>query len=209
MDGLYIICSALIGAAATITSVLISRKHKKDKQKTLNPILSETQNNENIYTALDFIMKEMNADRAYILQFHNGGYYMSGRSQQKFSCTHEMVEKGISRECDFSKNHIVSNFHTYINGLITDGKFAYLDAENVPDHSFSLMMENKGIQSIYNIPIKTLNNTVIGILGVDYIKNCASKDSIGFCSIEQKENFNEETDEFMKRQARVIAGYLI
>ena len=69
MDGLYIICSALIGAAATITSVLISRKNKRDKEKSINPILSETQNNENIYTALDFIMKEMNLVRIRPLDF--------------------------------------------------------------------------------------------------------------------------------------------
>ena len=209
MDGLYIICSALIGAAATITSVIISKNHKKNKAKLINPILTETQNNENIYTALEYVMKEMKADRAYILQFHNGGYYMSGRSQQKFSCTHEIVEKGISRECELSKNHIVSNFHSYINQLTADEKFAYLDMEEVTDHSFKILMDNKGINSIYNIPIKTLNNTVIGILGVDYIKNCASKNSIGFCSIQQKEDFNEETDVFMKRQARIISGYLI
>lgn len=209
MEGLYIICSALIGAAATVTSVLISRKNARDKARLINPILTETQNNENIYTALDYVMMEMKADRAYILQFHNGGYYMSGRSQQKFSCTHEIVGKGISRECELSKNHIVSNFHTYISQLTTDEKFAYLDLEEVTDHSFKILMDNKGINSIYNIPIKTLNNTVIGILGVDYIKNCASKNSIGFCSIQQKEDFNEETDVFMKRQARIISGYLI
>lgn len=207
MDGLYIITSALIGAAATIASVLLARRRKAYLTPE-NPILNETENNENIYTALDFLMTEMNADRAYILQFHNGGHYMSGRSQQKFSCTHEIVQRGISRECENSKNHIVSNFHSYINEVINGGKFAYLDSEHVLDHAFSTMMQNKGIKSIYNIPIKTLNNTVIGILGVDYIKSCASKDSIGFCSINQKKNFNEETDLFMKRQARIIAGYL-
>ncbi len=109
MDGLYIIISALIGACATITSVIVARKKMSGKEAE-NPIISETHNNENIYTALDFLMSEMNADRAYILQFHNGGHYMSGRSQQKFSCTHEIVQRGISRECDSSKNHIVSNF---------------------------------------------------------------------------------------------------
>lgn len=207
MEGLYILISALIGAGATIASVLIAKKRKNGLELE-NPILNETQNNENIYTALDFLMSEMNADRAYILQFHNGGYYMSGRSQQKFSCTHEIVQVGISRECENSRNHIVSNFHAYINEVINDGKFAYLNSEDVNDHAFATMMKNKGIKSIYNIPIKTLNNTVIGILGVDYIKNCASKDSIGFCNINQKNNFNEETDSFMKRQARVIAGYL-
>lgn len=209
MDGIYILVSALIGAAATITSVLISRKHSKNKINSRDPILNETENNENIYTALDFVMKEMGADRAYILQFHNGGYYISGRSQQKFSCTHEMVENGISRECEFSQNHIVSNFHEYINELTSSGKFAYLEAEVTKDHSFAMMMKQKGIKSIYNIPIKTLNNTVIGILGVDYIKSCASESSIGSCNTNEKNQFAEDTDEFMKRQARVIAGYLV
>lgn len=209
MDGLYLIVSALIGAVATIASVFLSRKKSKGKINLRDPILNETQNNENIYTALDFVMKEMSADRAYILQFHNGGYYISGRSQQKFSCTHEMVENGISRECEFSQNHIVSNFHEYINELINSGKFAYLEAEVAKDHSFAMMMKQKGIKSVYNIPIKTLNNTVIGILGVDYIKSCASENNLGSCDVAEKQDFAENTDEFMKRQARTIAGYLV
>lgn len=205
MDGLYIIISALIGAAATITSVLIARKSRTK----FDPILNETQNNENIYAALDFMMKEMKADRAYILQFHNGGYYVSGRSQQKFSCTHEITEPGISRECQDSQNHIVSNFHTYVNQLVVDKKFAYTDCEEVPDHVFSSLMKNKGIRSIYNVPIVTLNNKVIGILGVDYVKDRASRDCVGFCPQDAVNDFSDKTHEFMKRQARVIAGYLI
>ena len=43
MDGLYIIISALIGAAATIASVLIAKRSKTNH----DPILNETQNNEN------------------------------------------------------------------------------------------------------------------------------------------------------------------
>ena len=205
MEGLYLIISALIGAFATIASVLISKRTKNK----INPILHETQNNENIYAALSFMMKEMKADRAYILQFHNGGYYMSGRSQQKFSCTHEITEPGISRECLDSQNHIVSNFHTYVSELISDKKFAYTDCEKVTDHVFSSLMSNKGIRSIYNVPIVTLNNKVIGILGVDYVKDKASKDCVGFCPQDAVDNFSDRTHEFMKRQARVIAGYLI
>jgi predicted AAA+ superfamily ATPase len=205
MDGLYLIISALIGAAATIASVLISRRSKAAR----DPILNETQNNENIYAALQFLLEEMCADRAYILQFHNGGYYVSGRSQQKFSCTHEIVQPGISRECLDSQNHIVSNFHTYISELTKDKKFAYTDCGDVPDHVFSSMMENKGVKSIYNVPITTLNNKVIGILGVDYVKDQASNNCIGFCPEERKNEFGEKTHEFMKRQSRVIAGYLI
>lgn len=207
MDGIYLVISAVIGAGATIASVLLSRNFKKTTAR--DPILSETQNNENIYTALQFITKEMGADRAYILQFHNGGHYTSGRSQQKFSCTHEITEPGISKEFDFSQNHIVSNFHDYIGELISMGKFAHTNYEDISDNMFSALMRNKGIKSIYNVPIKTLNGKVIGILGVDYIKECAEQSKVCFCKTKQKEKFNKNSEEFMVRQARVISGYLI
>ena len=60
------------------------------------------------------------------------------------------------------------------------------------------MISRKGIQSIFNVPIKTLDGKIIGILGVDYVKG-----EIG------EENSTEEGFAFMRRQARVVAGYLI
>lgn len=209
MDGIYIIISAIIGASATIASVLISRKRAKNIARKADPILSETQNNENIYTALDYLMGQMGADRAYIMQFHNGSYYVSGRSQQKFSCTHEIVLPGISREYEFSKNHIVSNFHDYINKLINEGSFAYSDIESAPDHAFVMMAQDKGVRSIYNVPIKTLNDTVIGILGVDYVKGNVDQCTMDSCASSAGKCFDQATNEFMRRQARIVAGYLI
>jgi hypothetical protein len=209
MDGIYVIVSAVIGASATIASVLISRKRAKDIARKKDPILSETQNNENIYTALDYLMNQMGADRAYIMQFHNGSYYVSGRSQQKFSCTHEMVLPGISREHENSRNHIVSNFHDYINKLTSDGSFAYSDVKSAPDHAFAMMAQDKGVKSIYNVPIKTLNDTVIGILGVDYVKGYVDECSMDSCASGEGKCFDKTTNEFMRRQARIIAGYLI
>ena len=154
-------------------------------------------------------MEEMNADRAYIFQFHNGSYYISGRSQQKFSCTHETVAKGISRESEFSQNYIISNYHTYIDDLVNGGEFCFTNPDDVDDHAFATLMRSKGIKSIYNIPIKTLNGQIIGILGVDYVKDCVKDNTIGFCDKDQAEAFGEETNLFMRRQARIISGYLI
>lgn len=207
MDGIYIIVSAIIGASATIASVLLSQRIKK--KKTKDPIIDEHKNSENIYTALNFVMEEMNADRAYIFQFHNGSYYISGRSQQKFSCTHETVTKGISRESEFSQNYIISNYHTYIDDLVNEGEFCFTNPDDVDDHAFATLMRSKGIKSIYNIPIKTLNGQIIGILGVDYVKDCVKDDTIGFCNDAQAKAFGEETNLFMRRQARIISGYLI
>ena len=54
------------------SGVLIAKRSRTNH----DPILNETQNNENIYSALDFMMKEMKA--TVHIQFHNGGYYISG-----------------------------------------------------------------------------------------------------------------------------------
>ena len=207
MEGIYIIISAVIGAIATIGSVLIGKRVSRSRR--LDPILTEHQNSENIYTALNFVMEQMNADRAYVFQFHNGSYYMSGRSQQKFSCTHETTTQGISRESQNSQNHVVSNYHEYINSIIKNEVFSFAGTEEVDDHAFAALMKSKGVRSIYNIPIKTLNNKIIGILGVDYVKKCIDEAELGFCDINKNKKFDEETNAFMRRQARTIAGYLV
>ena len=207
MEGLYIVISALIGAIATIASVFLRQRFSKSKNR--DPILTEHQNSDNIYTALNFVMEQMGADRAYIFQFHNGSYYMSGRSQQKFSCTHETTTQGVSRESSYSQNHIVSNYHEYIDSIVKDECFSFQTAEVVGDHAFAALMKGKGVQSIYNIPIKTLNNKIIGILGVDYVKKCVEDSDFSVCDVDHAEKFCEQTNEFMRRQARIIAGYLV
>ena len=47
----------------------------------------------------------------------------------------------------------------------------FKDSQNVKDRAFHQMLQRKGIKSIYNVPIKTLNGKIIGILGVDYVKH--------------------------------------
>lgn len=207
MEGLYIVISALIGAFATIASVFMRQRFSKSRK--FDPILTEHQNSDNIYTALNFVMEQMGADRAYIFQFHNGSYYMSGRSQQKFSCTHETTTQGVSRESGYSQNHIVSNYYEYIDSIVKKECFFFQSPDEVGDHAFSALMKAKGVQSIYNIPIKTLNNKIIGILGVDYVKSCVKDCELSVCDIDPSEKFGEKTNEFMRRQARIIAGYLV
>lgn len=82
--------------------------------------------------------------------------------------------------------------------MINEGKYFFKNVEDVTDRTFYQMINKKGIQSIYNVPIKTLNGKIVGILGVDYVKN----------EMPETEDV-ENTHSFMKRQARTIAGYLI
>ena len=201
------ISASILSCVATLGAVYL--RHRL-VSKECTTIESETKHNENVYTALNYTMCEMDADRAYVLEFHNGHSYFSGRGQQKFSCSYEIVQEGISAECQNSQDHRVSNYHHYISELVEKERFDYTDVENMDDHAFAGLLALKGVKSIYNVPIKTLNGKIIGILGVDYIKDYAVQNVIGFQTGEsQTSKFEGETLVFMKRQARVIAGYLL
>lgn len=190
------ILAAMITAVATVASVLLGQKFMNRKQKSC--VIRETAQNANVYTALKYVMQEMQADRAYILEFHNGESYFSGRGQQKFSCTYEAVEEGISVECENSQNLRVSNYHLYINEIVLNGRFIYENIENVPDQSFLQMIKRKGIDAIYHVPVKTLDGKIIGVLGIDYVKS-------GMPS----KGLSDDVHSFMRRQSRIISGYLI
>jgi hypothetical protein len=78
---------------------------------------------------------------------------------------------------------------------VNDGQFSYTNVDAIPDTAFKTLLKDKGVAAIFNVPLKTLNGKVIGILGVDYVR--VSKP------------FQEDMLQFMKRQARIVAGYLL
>lgn len=207
------IIASVITALATISSVIFGHKVFKNRSKAScdstcrDPVIKDTLQSRNVYKALEFILTELCADRAYVIEFHNGNSYLSGRGQQKFSCTHEIVTEGTSRECIDMQEYKVSNYHSYISHLIDDGKFFSFNCEELNDHAFSSLLHSKGVKSILNVPIKTLNGNIIGILGVDYVKANIELKKI-------REKFGENDFElhllkFVKSQARAIGGYLI
>ena len=193
---------ALVSIGATLFSVWAGKKYMEERRQ--NCLVSETIQNANVYTALQFTLEELGADRAYILEFHNGEKYFSGRGQQKFSCSYEVVRHGISAESSNSQNHRISNYHTYISELVKEGDYSYSDISAISDVSFVQLLQHKGVEAISNVPLKTLNGKIIGILGVDYVKSSPKCKEIGF-DIKCTEN----NKEFLKKQAKIITGYLI
>lgn len=197
MDNLSIIIASAISALGAIAGVYV--KNRMD-YKRKSSIESTTVSGINIYEALEFIQSETECARAYVFEFHNGEHFFSGKGQQKFSCTYEYVRAGVSSEAMNSQGHRISNYNRYMHNLITEGYFRTCDINNMEDQAFRSMLNKKGVMSIYNVPIKTLNGKIIGILGIDYI-----------CKID-KFDFGPQhpnTLKFMQRQARVISGYLI
>jgi hypothetical protein len=208
MDWSQIIVAS-ISATATILSVILGKiwVSKKNKQKICDPIISDVEISTHIETCLDLILSETGSDRAYVMQFHNGGYYRSGKSQQKFSCTHEVCTPGTSKECHKSQNHLISNFNKYISILVETGSYSYTDIQSMPDDSLKNLVTSKGVKSILNIPIKSLDGQIIGILGIDFVKEIADPIFIHFK--EQNSASEVELIKFLKNEANIIAAYLI
>ena len=190
------IISVLTGVVSAATAVLgiwlkIKYDEKKDKQLNYDPQLHG-----NVITALDFILDETGADRAYVLEFHNGEHYFSGRSQQKLSCTYEVVSEGISVESHSIQNIRVSNFHGLVKSIAQGETFKCKDIEKYDDDmSFKAFLQGKGVQSMFARPVKTLNGKIIGVIILEYVK--------------EPRKWSQEAEEFLNKQSKIISGYLI
>lgn len=194
-SGLDII-SVLTGVVSAITAVAgmyvkIRYDERKSKEFSYDP-----NQHSSIVTALEYVLAETEADRAYVLEFHNGEHYFSGRSQQKLSCTYEVVSEGISSECHKIQNVRTSNFHGLTKDIASEKTFKCPNLEKYTDDiTFKSFLEDKGVKSMFARPIKTLNGKILGIIILDYVK--------------ENRVWSDEAEEFVKKQARVISGYLI
>jgi GAF domain-containing protein len=187
------VLTGVISAATAVFGMYLKMRYdeKKSKQFHYDPNLHS-----NVVSALEYVQQETEADRVYVMEFHNGEHYFSGRSQQKLSCTYEVVSDGISAECQKLQNIRISNFHGLIKDIAQEKTFACPDIKEYnQDIAFKSFLESKGVQSVFARPIKTLNGRILGVIALDYVK--------------EKRAWSDEAEEFVKKQARVISGYLI
>jgi hypothetical protein len=197
MDNIALIIASAVSVLGTIFGIYLKNKLEYNKK---NSIENSTVSGVNIYKALEYLQSETGAARSYVFEFHNGEHFFSGRGQQKFSCTYEHVRAGVSAEAINSQGHRISNFNKYIRSLVEEGKYVSKDVQKINDEAFKSLLISKGVMALYNVPIKTLNNKIIGILGIEYISP-VEKFDFG--------NRHEDIDRFMRVQARTISGYLI
>lgn len=187
------VLTGVVSAATAVIGMWLKIKYDERKSKELN---YDPAAHSNVISALNFIMQKTEADRVYILEFHNGEHYFSGRSQQKLSCTYEVISEGISSECQVMQNIRVSNLHGLTKSIAAEKTFICEDVENyAEDIGFKSFLQEKGVKSLFARPIKTLNGKILGTICFEYVK--------------EKRAWGADAEEFTKKQAIVVAGYLI
>lgn len=187
------VLTGVVSAGTAVLGVWLKLKYDDKKKKEFN---YDPNVHGNIISALEYIKSETDADRVYILEFHNGEYYFSGKSQQKLSCTYETMSEGISGESTSLQNIRISNFHGLIKNIASEKTFECAEISNyAEDIGFKSFMESRGVKSLFARPIKTINGRIIGVICLEYVK--------------ENRNWGPDAEEFTKKQARVISGYLI
>ena len=110
--------------------------------------------------SLESLRTEWGADRASIVQFHNGGYFSSGESMQKLTITHEEIGPGVNPLCNVLKN--VSLTSALWVADILEGK-AIAKVDDIQDVISRTFLEEFGIRSIIGCPLKK-NDKLVGMV---------------------------------------------
>ena len=90
-----ILASSLVTLFGVFLSWFLKYKWGEYKQKKITREITQSKL---IQTVLEQQLNEYNAQRAFILQRHNGGKYGTGKSMNKLSTTFEALEDGVSTE---------------------------------------------------------------------------------------------------------------
>ena len=187
-----IIIASIIAALASVYGILI--KARMDKTSKPCKLTAHTVQNEDVYKALEYTLNNVGADRVVVYEFHNGDVYYSGSSQQKFSNTYEVLSEGVSSEIKNQQNLRVSSFNRFVKPLIDNDEYSFGEIVNINNVGIKEFFEDQGTKSTFCVPVKLLTGKIIGILGIDYVK--------------QPRLVTKEEKDFIKNQSAIISGYL-
>jgi hypothetical protein len=164
---------------ALITSVfgpaLIEFFRKKiHKPVKTDPIFESLEVNKQVDDQLDIILNEVEADRVWISQFHNGGnFYPTGKSIQKFSIFYEHVIPNTETIKETFSNIPTSLFvkplaELYDNRIIKIPTYndSNLNTFGLENYCSEFKTKSSYIFSLYN-----LQDQFLGTLGVEFCKS--------------------------------------
>jgi hypothetical protein len=167
-----IIVAFITGVMGPVT--LLYAKHLLDKRKKKPDMLHDALKvGELVMSKIEHIRDELNCDRVWVTQFHNGGnFYPTGKSMAKFSMIYEVVGPNTNSKQNNFKNLPVNLFTKSINQLFENDIIEIPDFKDdtVATYGLKYIAEETNCKSQYIFAIKTLDNKFIGTLGIDYTK---------------------------------------
>jgi hypothetical protein len=125
--------------------------------------------NELVDTQLDQMMEEIECDRIWIGQFHNGGhFYPTGKSIQKFSIFYEKLTPTTGAIQHIFQQIPVSLFPKALSKLYKDGELSVVNYEKDETYDLNIFSRDYGTKSFYMIAIDDLDGHFIGLMGIAF-----------------------------------------
>jgi hypothetical protein len=145
-------------------------KMKMEKSPSNTPMYEALETSTLIDIQLEDMIDELGCDRVWIAQFHNGGhFYPTGRSIQKFSVFYEKTSPNTQSLQTTFQNIPVSLFPKALSKIYKNSELVVfdssLDEETYGVEPFTTQFDTK---SICMISLHSLDNHVIGILGISF-----------------------------------------
>ena len=161
---LVVVISAIVGP------LLVTRyRHYLNNKNKTNPIKAAIDVNNLVDDQLEQLKDELDADRIWISQFHNGGnFYPTGKSIQKFSIFHEQCTPGVCNISNTYKNIPVSLFSKSISHLYSDGEILIPNYHKNDAFGLKTFADGTNAKSSYLFALNSINDEFIGTLGVEY-----------------------------------------
>ena len=167
-----IIVAFITGVMGPVTLLYV--KNLLDKRKKKPDMLQDALKvGELVMSKIEHIRDEINCDRVWVTQFHNGGnFYPTGKSMAKFSMIYEVVGPNTNSKQNSFKNLPVNLFSKSINQLFENDIIEISDFkdDSIATYGLKYIAEETNCKSQYIFAIKSLDNKFIGTMGIDYTK---------------------------------------
>lgn len=167
-----IIVAFITGVMGPVT--LLYAKNLLDKRKKKPDMLHDALKvGELVMSKIEHIRDEINCDRVWVTQFHNGGnFYPTGKSMAKFSMLYETVGTNVASIQSNFQNIPVNLFSKSINQLLNEDVIEIPDFkdEKIATYGLKYLAEESGCKSEYLFAIKSIDEKFIAILGVEFTK---------------------------------------
>ncbi len=147
-------------------------KTKLEKKSHKTPMKEALETSTLVEAQMGDLMEEIDCDRIWIAQFHNGGhFYPTGKSIQKFSIFYERCKPSTPAIQNTFQNIPVSLFTPIMAKIYEDGELEIYNTET-EENTFGLsaLSNEFKTKSVCIVGLYSLSNNLIGIMGVSFLE---------------------------------------
>lgn len=175
----------VIAVITSITSIIVTlitagyfKKFLESRHQAFSKkkLMGQIKKDEIIHITMEELKEEYDADRVYIIQFHNGGMFYTNSPMQKASITYERCSAGLKQLSERMINFFVSHYTMMIKNTI-ENKLFCTNVSLIDDVPTRALLRKAGTQAVAAVPIYdkasskfgTPDGNLIAILVLDWV----------------------------------------